>query len=529
MRVISVPFAARHRAWTLILLLLATCAAALGYGAWSDFRAARVQAEFELRDMAGVVGQHAGAQLVAAMNLLREFEHHLLMEGDGALPGRAGLAAALARMKAGLPEGRRLWVADAAGTVLAGTLQADEAVSVADQPYFQAARSGQEMHIGALALGRLSGQPVVTVGRRIAGADGTFLGVVAMALPPETLTDIVHTLHMGRGSMVTVVGTDGMVIARHPLPAERLAAANGPLRAAFPMSDLAARPIGTVTYVCPVDGVERLVAYRKFAAMPMVAIVGRPLADIRQAWRADQTRMVLSLSPLIMAVLGLVWLTLRGFRHEAGATTALVRALADREVLLAEVHHRVKNNLQIVQSLLTMEALSAPTPCRGGYEESQGRLVAMGMVHELLYASGEFGRVGCRTYLERLCALLLRDRPEIAFGIDGSAGDIDVDRAVPFAMAVNEMISNCLKHAFPDQRPGRLRIGLERSGGEIVVSVADNGPGLPAGFDPEKGGNMGLRLLRGLAAQLGGSVAFASGAGTTVTLRFPSVCGAATP
>ncbi|MEW5727929.1 MAG: histidine kinase dimerization/phosphoacceptor domain -containing protein, partial [Pseudomonadota bacterium] len=278
---------------------------------------------------------------------------------------------------------------------------------------------------------------------------------------------------------------------------------------------------GTYTGASALEGVERLCAYRRLDGYPVVAIVGVARRAVLEAW--SRRLMITAMIAVVLAAL----VMLLG-RRVIGATAATARAndmlrqaVSDRNLLLSEVHHRVKNNLQIIQSLLTMESLGAPETSRSGYEDSLKRIQAMSMVHELLYQSGDFGAIRCREYLERLCGLLVGEQPGVTLTVDGDDAVLDIDRAVPFAMAVNEIVSNALKHGFAGGRGGCLAVRLRHRGGELTVTVADNGAGLPAGFEPGKTTSLGTRLLLGLADQLGGRVEFENAAGTTVRLTFP--------
>jgi PAS domain S-box-containing protein len=213
---------------------------------------------------------------------------------------------------------------------------------------------------------------------------------------------------------------------------------------------------------------------------------------------------------------------------ERGRMDVDLRAsLAEKEALLKEVHHRVKNNLQLISSLLSLQAGRIDTPAMAEqFAESRNRVRAMALVHENLYRTGSFARINMAGHIRALCAQLMR-----AYGLQGQAValtpqvaevEFDLDRAVAVGLIVNELVSNALKHAFPDGRAGRVKVRLERQeDGMCCLTVADNGVGLPAELEVEQASTMGLQLLRMLTDQLHGSVAITHEGGTTFTIAFP--------
>lgn len=216
------------------------------------------------------------------------------------------------------------------------------------------------------------------------------------------------------------------------------------------------------------------------------------------------------------------------------AATSLVNAslaeenasLAEKESLLREVHHRVKNNLQLISSLLSLQASRVTDPVVAElFAESRNRVRAMALVHENLYRAGNFARIPMATHIRTLCAHLSR-----AYGLQShniqlttSLADVhlEMSRAVSCGLIVNELVSNAIKHAFPDGRPGHVNVDLhagERS--EIVLAVSDDGVGLAEEVDFTCTDSLGLRLVRDLTEQLHGRVAVSGVAGTTFTVTF---------
>ncbi|MGH2399785.1 MAG: sensor histidine kinase, partial [bacterium] len=164
-------------------------------------------------------------------------------------------------------------------------------------------------------------------------------------------------------------------------------------------------------------------------------------------------------------------------------TQALAAALREKETLLKEVHHRVKNNLQVISSLLDLQAgQTQDAGVRGVLAESQGRVRVMSLIHQLLYERKNFSRVDLGQYLERLTQIVLNAYPvdpqRIALKLDVAEVYLDLERAMPCALLVNELVTNAFKYAFPGDRRGEIGLSLKAHGDrEAVLTVRDNGVG----------------------------------------------------
>ena len=216
---------------------------------------------------------------------------------------------------------------------------------------------------------------------------------------------------------------------------------------------------------------------------------------------------------------------------ESKRAEEVVRAsLREKELLLKEIHHRVKNNLQITSSLLKLQAEKVADPqLREILRDSQERVRSMALVHEMLYKSSDLSHVDFAEYAESLLARLLRSfdaRPDrVTLRTDIAGVSLGVDDAVPCGLILNELVSNALKHAFPEERKGVVTVSLgsigEGKAAKYQLSVADDGVGLPAGFNAEDSETLGMELVNTLAAQLDGQIEFCGGAGTLVRVTFP--------
>ncbi len=202
-------------------------------------------------------------------------------------------------------------------------------------------------------------------------------------------------------------------------------------------------------------------------------------------------------------------------------------ALREKDVLLREIHHRVKNNLQIIDSLLNLQAARiADTNVQDMLRESQNRIRSMALIHQTLYQSNDFAEVDFRLFLESLVRTLASshgvDAEHIQMTVEADPVTLPLDSAIPCGLAVNELITNALKHAFPAKRVGKIITCLKsESGDNIMVSVADDGIGMPPDIDINTTPTLGLQLVTLLADQLRGKVVMDTTERTTFSLRFP--------
>ncbi|MEA5115302.1 MAG: PAS domain S-box protein [Geobacteraceae bacterium] len=212
---------------------------------------------------------------------------------------------------------------------------------------------------------------------------------------------------------------------------------------------------------------------------------------------------------------------------EAKLAEERVRAsLAEKEVLLKEVHHRVKNNLQIISSLLDLQSDHMPDEqSRAFISESQNRIRSMALIHQKLYQSHSLAFVDFREYIDELATSLFttyaKEHHLIQLNLDVGEVTLGMDEAIPCGLIVNELVSNSLKHAFPDGRKGEIRIQCHSGeDGWITLTVTDTGVGLPHGLDFRNTESLGLQLVAMLVRQLKGEVSMEQSEGTTFRIRF---------
>ena len=202
-------------------------------------------------------------------------------------------------------------------------------------------------------------------------------------------------------------------------------------------------------------------------------------------------------------------------------------ALKEKDILLSEIHHRVKNNLQIVSSLLSLQSARTTDPAALDLlRECQNRVHSMALIHQTLYGSNDFSRVDFARFIGVLLPALIIshqiDPNRIAVRVDVEPVRLPIGIAVPCGLVVNELITNAFKHAFRDRDRGEIRIALTRQlGNEAMLSVSDNGIGLPDRLDIMKTDTLGLQLVEALVSQLDGAVSINRCDPTRFSLRFP--------
>ena len=208
------------------------------------------------------------------------------------------------------------------------------------------------------------------------------------------------------------------------------------------------------------------------------------------------------------------------------AEEAIRLSLQEKEVLLREIHHRVKNNMQVISSLFNLQAAHTRSEeCRGILKEAQARLRSMSLVHEKLYRSAHLSRIDFGGYIHSLAAHLVHIyRPSagpVRLETDFEDVTLDITTAMPCGLLLSELISNALKHAFPDNREGVIHLGLKRRpDGLIEIRVADNGIGFPEGLDFSQIESFGFQIVMLLVRQLDAKIELDRTGGTAFTVRF---------
>jgi two-component sensor histidine kinase len=213
-------------------------------------------------------------------------------------------------------------------------------------------------------------------------------------------------------------------------------------------------------------------------------------------------------------------------QQEIGKQNIALHHLVDeKDWLVKEIHHRVKNNLQIVISLLGSQSANIDNEtARSAIHDSQHRVQAMSLLHQKLYNTEGLSSIDISLYIRELVSYLAdsyNTGQRIHFQFIIESLEMDVSQAVPFGLILNEAITNAIKYAFPDKRNGVIVISLSRTAsGQCLLSIADNGVGMPSGLSNKKAGSLGMRLMEGLSQDLDGHFSIESNNGTTIKISF---------
>lgn len=205
---------------------------------------------------------------------------------------------------------------------------------------------------------------------------------------------------------------------------------------------------------------------------------------------------------------------------------AISAALQEKDILLRELYHRVKNNLQVISSMLNLQLRTLPEEAaRTALQESADRVRAMALVHEKLYQSRNLSSIALNDYIADLCQQLGNaagaDKRGIALNAVAEPVDVGLQLAIPLGLALNELLANGLRHAFPDGRHGTITVSLEhQADGSLLLCVADDGIGMPPGMSPATTKSLGLKLVHALTTQLDARFQIQGGQGTRACLTF---------
>jgi two-component sensor histidine kinase len=515
-----VPEALPPRNWTVPLrwlqvgCIVIPLAIAVGVGHWL-WRTEYHEAEELATRNALLAAQYSLRVISSQKQLLRHADGVAWRASPG--HGEAQVQAHFAELVAADPHSRGLALVDADGTVVVSDRSIGQGQSFADRPYFTRLRDEPwNVFVDRLVI-QPDGEDSLIVAIRRAGP--AFTGILVTAIEVRVLADFFATLATEDDASASLLRKDGVLLIRHdPLqpPVE--------LSADMPVMQVvrgAEGPLYETTAVS--DGITRLYATMQVADLPLYASFGLPIAAIRADWLA---RMILVGAGLVAATaIGLLVASELNRRVQARLDAEALEqsrlATAYRETLYRELNHRVRNNLQLVQSMQRLRSRDQGAEIRGILADVALRVAAIGEVHAELSGAGS----GPLLDLGELLDLLMRNPalvpPErrVTVRCRTVSLPVPVEQAIGLALIAVEAVTNAIKHAFPDGRPGRVEVILEVADDTATLTIHDDGRGLSE--ESMASGRSGLMLVEALARQIGGSLELEATGGTRVIVTFP--------
>lgn len=486
--------------------LVVVLVSAIGLITWNSYGDAVDRSRARVASAAQVVSTHVEWLTAASLLLMDETDHVIgddlttLLNG-----GRAELALHLKHMPPGVSytlvdtAGRVVFAEGGPGTPLSESTGLTMAQFSAERPWYVSATvkdAGSDGQVFLIAHG--------------IKRNGRLIGAAVITIPVEVMATVWRSLDLGPGSTVGLLREDGWQVARHPPVA---APAN--LSGYVLFTDyLKKSTSGVYNAVSPVDGEERIVGYRKVPNAPLVVIASLERTFAMTRLREQMKHLALFLLPILTG-LGLlsIWVV-RLLKRDEKMRASLAAAVERNNLLMREIHHRTKNNLQSVASLLKLQPISDDARAA-----MTARIAAMSALHEQAYRSDQYSDVNLRDYLVTLVGNIRKTCPDgIAIDSDLAEAWIDRDLAQPLGLIVNEVISNAMKHAFPGRTQGCIRVTLSLlPEHRAELSVSDDGEG----FTPTGGeSGIGSRLIRAFALQLGNDYSYTNENGTRFSIRF---------
>lgn len=515
-----------------LVLIACTAAVLLTIGlsaifAWRDRDEAMRQAAGVAGNIGLLAAEHA-ARLIESGDLLLTQTASLAGAAGSPLPDDGTTRERMALLAASAPHAVGLEIRDPVGELVLSSLPDAPAGA---PPILKPALSPEGRAIGD---GRMAGRAVITMALPLPGGPGR--GWAVAGLDARAFRDVYRALKVGYGHSISILKPDGTPLLREPEGQGTMGGRGGGDAASHADDITVSRPVGdsglSATVTITTGSVlqrwsERLWIYAAFAAAACATVAVIGALAIQRARREREAEDALQHA----------YDTLEEHVHQRTAqleraNAQLEAAVTDKEVLLKEVQHRVKNNLQVICSLLRLQAARIDERARRGFDESLRRIQTMSLLHELLHRSQEPAHLNFADALRQMCDGLVRSDNPTAARLELEAEDwiVDADRATPLAIATSELVSNALLHAFPHGHPGTVRVVLEREENGMRLIVRDDGVGLPAGMPsqhkrPVHGGassGLGLNLVQALSHQAGASLKIERDGGSIFTLSIPN-------
>ena len=508
----------------------------LGMFGYASFERAVDDAASETRDVSFFLADHAGRLFESAELALGEAAAVVGEQSWEEVETSPATYRALSRLSDRFPFVDALSLSDETGRTRAvSTAAAVPDVNNGDRSYFRAQREPSTgLFISERVQSRITGRPAFVLSRRLSGPDGAFRGVAAVIIDLRYFDEFYRSLNLNHDPSISLYREKLDVLVQHQ--------AGAPVPSADEQKQLEKLVEQARGQPSPgelrLDTASQVQSLRKVAGVPVYVSVAIQRDAVRAAWWWQSRIFAATGAAALLAMAVLTWFAFRHARlvehtkreletRVRQRTSDLESAKSQLEVLFKEVHHRVKNNMQVISSMLRLQATRTPDgEMKALLHQGIERVHAMSLVHEQLYNTEELASLDFRAYLRTLAEQLRTSfgaEGRVAIEVDASDIHFDLNTAIPLALIVNEVLSNALKYAFPNGADGRIFIALKEAGGTIELAIIDDGVGLKPGLDWRKADGLGLQIVRSLAGKLRGTPNLSSmpGGGSRFSIRFP--------
>jgi two-component sensor histidine kinase len=536
------------------LVLIATILfGGLAYGRWN---ATLAEAEQITGNLADLLAEHAG-RVFDASNLIAD--QAIMLAGDRSwdeVASSSEMYDHLRRLTNVSNYISAVWLVDEQGRPrLSSRSFPAPANSVADREHFRIQQqTNAGPFISKLLPGGAAEENNIVLSRRIEDDNRRFRGAALVVIDPVYFLSFYSSIKISYPITIDLFRPELAVVIHHPgVPdAEAMSIRKWPDR--DPKAALGES--GTIYRAhSAFDQTERLEAYQRIKGFPLYVSVGVARSAIFGRWLTETLQQGLLAGLALAALLLLVGMALSRTRreevmreelktlnltleervHERTAEVersaeGLRKLLAEKDVLFREVHHRVKNNLQIISSLLNLYANKfTGADVQRSFTDCLNQVRAMGLVHELLYRSPNVAQIDFDEYLRVLASRFVISfgrGPQVSLNVRSAPLHFDLDTTIPLALIVTEAITNAFKHAFPGERAGTISVEGSQSDGLTRIRIADNGVGLPSGWEELQARSLGLKLMRVLAEQIDARLSISSNGGTAIELTLDQTAAA---
>jgi two-component sensor histidine kinase len=512
---------ARRTPWALRFLLAASLlgpAVIASMVAWHQYRHAIRESYGQVATTLGLLHEHAQRVFEIYDLALGRVADRIEGLSWGEIAARAPqLQRDFNRIKDGIEEIGSVILIDPHGRLVVSTSQFKPGLDNSDRDYFRVqAESDRGTFVDRAVVGRVTGRVIFHVSRRRPAADGRFDGVIALASEQDYWLRFYATLAPELSPSVNLVRAEGDTLIRYPRtelgqarPSEQF------------LQSIRERNEAYYEIVSRADGSRRIIGYRKLAQYPVYIVFTVSKDAVIARWREEAVMICLAAAGVAAALLAITLLLRQRILREQQLQEALAeanrtleskveerteelsRAIREKDVLLREVHHRVKNNLQMIASLVRISGRNHPSGQQPILEDVTRRIMAVGQVYDQVHKADDLSKLDLAAYLRSICEQL-----SLAIGHSGVALKtrldsimVNIDTALPVGLIAQELVTNAFKYGLPSDVAAEIVVKLTRDGDSAVLTVRDNGPGIPA--DGVAIGT-GLRLVHRLTDQIEG-------------------------